>query len=91
MRQTETGKIFYFFFKLLLLFGYNPEKQPNVVTNKWLNKYDKWTDDKSSWLSLPEAGKMCKVSEKGVVAVLQIGRQTECIAIVKTSDILNKI
>ena len=66
------------------------KKQANVGTNEWLNKYDKGTGEKSSWLSLPEAGKMCKVSKKGVVAVLQIGRQNRCIAIVKTSDTLSR-
>ena len=66
------------------------KKQANVGTNEWLNKYAKDTGkDADSWLSLPEAGKMCKVSEEGVVAVLQIGGQKRCIAIVKTSDILS--
>ena len=51
------------------------KKQANAGTNEWLNKQSKETVKVSSWLSLPGAGKMCKVSEKGAVAVLQIGRQ----------------
>ena len=66
------------------------KKQADIFANEWLNKYAKDTGkDADSWLSLPGAGKMCKVSEEGVVAVLQVGKQYRCVAIVKTSDILS--
>ena len=63
------------------------KKQADRI-NEWLNKYStEGNGEVISYLSLPGAGKMCKVSEKDIVAVLQTGRKT--IAVVKTSRLLN--
>ena len=62
------------------------KKQHGIGTNEWLNKYSKQTGDILTWLSLPEAGRMCRINKRnGLVGVLQIGRKFRCIAVVKTT------
>ena len=60
------------------------KKVPTKEAHEYLNKYDKETGVLLQWLLLPDAGTMCKINEDGFVAVLQIGGQNRCVAVVNT-------
>lgn len=61
------------------------KKVPTQGTHEYLNKYNKDTGALLQWMLLPDAGKMCKINEKGLVAVLQTGGQYNCITVVDAS------
>ena len=61
------------------------KKVPDQEAHEYLNKYNKDTGVLLQWMLLPDAGRMCKINEKGLVAVLQTGVQYNCINVVDTA------
>ena len=60
------------------------KKEAEAGNNEFLNKYNKRTGELMAWLWLPGAGRMCKIDDNGMVAVLQVGGKTRHISVVNT-------